>query len=88
MVYPTVYGLVRKHFPQEARAMPSWLKSALKKYGILFFFCIITAIVVVAVYRQSSEANLPFWKAILLGFGFEATVEKLFFPHTASKRKA
>lgn len=89
VVYPTIYGLVRRQFPAEAApGIPSWLRSAFIKYGVLLLFCGITAVVVVAVYRQTSQAHVSFWKALLLGFAWEATIEKLFFPHSASKRSA
>lgn len=89
VVYPTLYGAIRKQFPAEAApGLPSWMRSALKKYGLLFLFCVVTAVIVVAVFRQTSQADVSVFKALLLGFGFEAIIEKLFFPHTASKRTA
>lgn len=69
-------------------ALSSFVKSAfgatttagaidLKKYGALFAFCAITAILVLAVYRQTdADGELTFFAALLGGYAWEATIEK------------
>jgi len=81
VVYPTLYRRIRKQFPAEAGIVPSWAMKALKKYGALFGFSIVAAIIVVAIYRTSNpQVAIGFWPAVVLGFGFEASIEKVLFP--------
>jgi hypothetical protein len=87
VVYPPLRGFILRQFPPQAGPFPSWLKSALKKYGGLFAFCVIAAIILVMVFRGNSNANPGFWAALAMGFGFEASIEKLAFPRTNTSFK-
>lgn len=59
----------------------------LKKYGALFAFSLLTTFLVLGFYRSNHrEARLGFWTAVCMGFGFEASVEKILFPKTTNKR--
>lgn len=81
VVYPTLYRYIRKQFPPQAGIFPSWLKSALMKYGALFAFSVVTAVILVGTYRTANpDTTIAFWAAMALGFGFEASIEKLIFP--------
>lgn len=87
VVYPGLYRFIRSEFPPEAGvAVPSWLTKLLKKYGALFVFSLITALIVLTVYRAANpHAKITFWAALAMGFGWEASVEKVIFPKTATK---
>jgi len=87
VVYPGLYRYIRKEFPPEAGPLvPSWLKKLLLKYGALFAFSLITALIALAFYRNANpDAKITFWGALVIGFGWEASVEKVLFPKTTSK---
>jgi hypothetical protein len=52
----------------------------LKKYGALALFSALTAIIVPAIYRQAEpDKELIFFLALLTGYGWEATIEKIGF---------
>lgn len=88
VIYPQFWRWIRKEFPAEAGVFPSWLKPLLLKYGGLLAFCVITAVVIVAIFRQGSTADIgSWWKAVALGFGYEASIEKVLFPKTAFPKK-
>jgi len=76
VIYPVLKGYVTKEFqPTLAPGLPPWLK----KYGALALFCFVTALIVLGVYRSTSpDSEITFWAALALGFGWEASVEKLF----------
>jgi len=78
VVYPVLLGIVRKQFPTTtAGGMPAWMK----RYGILFVFCLITALIVLAIYKNGNPGvQLDWVKAFLLGFGWESIVEKSLKP--------
>ena len=49
----------------------------MKKYGALLLFSLVTALIVLALYRNSNpNSKLNFWTAVALGIGWEATLEK------------
>lgn len=75
VLYPIVRGKIRKEFPPVAGvAIPPWVK----RYGLLFLFSLLTAFVLLAVYRgANADAELQFWPSVVMGFGWEAIVEKL-----------
>lgn len=74
IVYPVLGGVVTKAFPPTA-GLPPWMK----KYGALLLFSLVTALIVLALYRNSNpNSKLNFWTAVALGIGWEATLEKIF----------
>jgi hypothetical protein len=76
IVYPILKGYITREFaPTAGPRLPPWVK----KYAALAAFCLLTAFVVLGFYRSNNpEADLSFWAAVVLGFGWESTVEKLF----------
>ncbi|MEV6236617.1 hypothetical protein [Lentzea sp. NPDC051838] len=87
VVYPTLYRYVRKQFPAEADGalLPTWMTAALKKYGALFIFSLVTAVVLIGIYRTANpDTTIGFWEAVVLGFGFEASLEKFIFPKSGT----
>ena len=49
-----------------------------KKYAVLAAFSALTALLVLAVYRGTKpDEDITFYAALLAGYGWEATVEKL-----------
>jgi protein-S-isoprenylcysteine O-methyltransferase Ste14 len=75
VVYPVLKGYIKKQFPPVAAlSLPPWVK----KYTALLVFSLITALILLAVYRANNpDTDLGLWKALLLGFGWEASMEKL-----------
>ena len=74
VIYPLIRGYITKEFPATAGALPPWVK----KYAMLFLFSLVTALIVLAVYRSSNPSTvLTFWQALVLGFGWEASIEKI-----------
>ncbi|MFJ5993142.1 hypothetical protein [Lentzea sp. NPDC092896] len=91
VVCPTLYRYVRKQFPPEADGalLPTWMTAALTKYGALFVFSLLTAVVLIGVYRTANpDTVFGFGEAVALGFGFEASLEKFVFPKTDSGSRA
>jgi hypothetical protein len=76
VVYPVLKGYVLSQFPPTAApGLPPWVK----KYGALFLFSLLTAAIIFAVYRnQNPDTKISFLGALALGFGWEATIEKVF----------
>ncbi|MEA2523177.1 MAG: hypothetical protein QOF73_404 [Thermomicrobiales bacterium] len=75
VLYPILRGYIKKEFVALAGpGLPPWVK----KYAALFFFCLITAFIALAVIRSSSDAKIAFWQAVMIGLGWEAVVEKAF----------
>lgn len=74
VAYPILRGYISKQFVVTAEAgWPPWVK----KYGALLAFCLITGLIVLAAYRSQSNAKIGFWQALVMGFGWEAAVEKV-----------
>src|SRR4051812_36414877 len=76
VVYPVLKGYIQKEFvPTAALRLPPWVK----RYAALFLFCLTTALVVLAVYRSTNpDTDISFWTALVMGFGWESSVEKVF----------
>ncbi|MCA0250481.1 MAG: hypothetical protein LCH93_28030 [Proteobacteria bacterium] len=74
VLHPVLLGFIRKQFPPTAGSgFPPWAK----KYGGLFVFCLVTALIVLAVWKNANpDARLEWFTAFLLGYGWEAFVEK------------
>jgi predicted Na+-dependent transporter len=78
VVYPVLLGFVREAFPPSAAGgLPPWVK----KYGGLLLFSLVTAFIVLGVFRtRYPDVTLTFWPAFFLGFGWESSIEKLLAP--------
>lgn len=76
IVYPILKGYITREFaPTAGPRLPPWVR----KYAALAAFCLLTSFVVLGFYRSNNpDADLSFWAAVVLGFGWESTVEKLF----------
>jgi hypothetical protein len=86
VIYPVLYRYILREFPPTAAIVSPWVKQLFKKYGALFAFSLITAFVVLALYRSTHpDTKLGFWTAVCMGFGFEASVEKILFPKSTNK---
>lgn len=47
----------------------------------------LSAFVVLGLYRSNHpDVRLGFWTAVCMGFGFDASVEKLLFPKSTNKK--
>lgn len=87
VVYPVLYRYILQEFPPTAAIISPWVKQVAKKYGALFIFSLITAFVVLGFYRSvHPDTKLGFWTAVCMGFGFEASVEKVVFPKSTNKK--
>lgn len=77
VVLPVLRGYIRREFVATASTVPPWVK----KYSALAAFAIATAIIVLAIYDSTNpEGALRFLPAVLLGFGWEASIEKFMRP--------
>jgi predicted Na+-dependent transporter len=76
VIYPVLKGYIQKEFVTTgAPGVPPWIR----KYGALFLFCLVTALIVLAGFRAvKPDVQISFWVALLMGFGYEASVEKVF----------
>lgn len=76
VVFPVISGFIRKEFPPTAATgLPPWLK----KYGALFLFCLITALICLAIWKSNNpNKSLEWYTALLYGFCYESAIEKLF----------
>jgi hypothetical protein len=76
IIFPVFRAYLKQEFVAVA-GMPPWAK----KYGALAIFSFITALLILAIYEATDpKTNLTFLGALLLGFGWEASVEKLLRP--------
>jgi len=87
VAYPPLFRYVRKEFPPTAGLLSPWVKEILKKYGALFVFSLLTALIVLALYRNANpDAKITFWAGLAMGFGWEASVEKILFPKSSRNK--
>ena len=56
VIYPVLYRYIRKEFPPTAGLIPSWLKDQVKKYAALAVFSMLTAFIVLSLYRTNGSA--------------------------------
>src|SRR5205809_7923680 len=78
VLLPYLAEQVRREFPRVAGVtIPPWVKT----FGILFAFSVVAAGVSLAVWRtQNPTGELAWFTAFLVGFAWEATLEKFFRP--------
>jgi predicted lysophospholipase L1 biosynthesis ABC-type transport system permease subunit len=76
VIYPVLRGYIKKEFPDTAApGLPPWVR----KYAALFAFSLLTAFIILGVYRNSNpDKEITFWAALAMGFGWEASIEKIF----------
>jgi Na+/melibiose symporter-like transporter len=73
VLYPVIVGWFRREF-RFTKGIPPWLV----KYVALLVFCAFTAFVVLVIYRANHpDTELRFYTAVMLGFGWESSVEKI-----------
>lgn len=75
VVQPALAGYMRKEFPPATAGsgIPSWVK----RYLGLFVFCLLTGLLVFAIWKSANpEARLAWFTAFLLGYGYESFIEK------------
>ena len=74
--FPVISGFIRREFPETAGGgLPPWLK----RWGGLFIFCLITALLVLAYWKSKNPgATLEWYTALIYGFGYESAIEKIF----------
>lgn len=85
IVFPVLLGYIRRDFVVTAGRLPPWVP----KYARLAAFSFVTAVLVLAVYdSKSTKTHLTFSAALLLGFGWQSTVEKLVRPPIGVETKA
>ncbi|MEV0449233.1 hypothetical protein [Streptomyces sp. NPDC050600] len=76
VVFPVIRGFIMQEFPPTgAPGLPPWVK----KYGALLIFSLITAVIVLAIYRSAEpEKDIAWYAALILGFSWESVMEKFF----------
>ena len=81
VLYPVLWGHFRQVWPaQAAPGLPDWAR----KYLLLLAFSLVTAFVLLVIFRNANPtAILSFYQAVFLGFGWEASIEKIFNPPKA-----
>lgn len=75
VLWPILRGFITKEFkPLAAPGLPPWLK----KYGALLIFSMATGLIALAIWDSANpDAEAPrFLVAFLIGFGWEAAIEK------------
>jgi hypothetical protein len=77
VLYPILRGYITKKFPPTTAA--PGIPEPIKKYGALGLFSLIVGLIVLAVWRETNPDTPPpeFLTAVLLGFAWQSTVEKL-----------
>lgn len=84
VLYPVIVGAWKRQFGI-TKGVPPWLI----KYAVLLVFCAFTAFIVLVVYRASHpDTELHFYTAVMLGFGWESSVEKISDPIWGGKGAA
>jgi branched-subunit amino acid transport protein len=76
VLYPVIRGYIKKEFPVGVAGvkLPPWVK----RYLALFAFALLTSFIILVVYKSSDRELPDFWKSTVLGFGWEAIIEKVF----------
>jgi MFS family permease len=75
VLYPVLRGYITRAFPPTAAP---GIPEPVKKYALLGVFSLVVGIIVLAVWSQANPNTTPtFLASVLLGFGWEATFEKL-----------
>jgi hypothetical protein len=74
VLHPVLLGFVRNQFPPTASG---GFRHGSRSTAGLFLFCLVTALIVLALWKNANpEASLAWYAAFLLGYGWESFVEK------------
>src|SRR4051812_44061623 len=76
VVYPILWAYVTHNFPHGETGVLPWVK----KYVILFVFCVVTAALLIAYNRSHGGTPLTISSGFIFGFTYEATIEKMWSP--------
>jgi hypothetical protein len=80
VIFPVLVRLIRAEFPPTFRgSLAPWLR----RYVLLCLFSLVTALVVLAIYKAGGGKDLLWYTAFLLGFSWESTIEKFQRPEKA-----
>ena len=79
VILPVLAAYIKKQFPTLETGLPPWLK----RYLALLIFSMIVALVSLAIWKgQNPTAQLSWFTAFLIGFGWESAIEKFLGPRT------
>src|SRR4029077_13249700 len=78
VIFPILSAYIKREFPPTAGpGFPPWLT----RYLLLGVFCLVTAVIALAIYRNANPGTQLVWfNAFLIGFGWEPAVEKCLRP--------
>jgi len=78
VLLPILAAYVRREFPPTGTTgVPPWLK----RYGVLLVFSLVVGLVSLAIWKSQNPQVVPHWfTSLLIGFGWESALEKLFHP--------
>jgi len=75
VIFPILKAAVKPPAAKMA-GLPPWVK----KYGLIFLFSAVTAVILLAIYLAANPnalANLAWYTAFLFGFSWESAIEKI-----------
>jgi hypothetical protein len=83
IVYPLLWGYFRKAWPQRAApGLPEWVT----KYGVLLVLGLVGGFIIFISQKASHpNTSLEWYQGALLGFGGEASIEKILNPPAKPK---
>lgn len=74
VIWPMLKAKLRKFMQVGGVGLPAWLKP----YLVLLAFAVVTGLIIFAQWRtQHPTGTLEWYAAFLLGFAWEATIEKI-----------
>lgn len=73
VVLPVLGAFIRQAFKPTASVIPY----SVKKWGALFLFSSITGILLLAFYRSSHPDSIPWFAALIAGYTWDSTVQKI-----------
>jgi hypothetical protein len=80
VVFPILRAVITPKPPGvKVAGIPPWLK----KYGLIFIFSLVTAVIVFAIYLSTNKdalATAQWFTLFLVGFAWESTIEKFTRP--------
>lgn len=85
VLLPILVAAVRKTFPKSLvdGGVPPWVKA----YALLFVFSVVAATISLAAWYSAQpgpDPEIKWYTAFLIGFGWEAAIEKLINPPAGS----
>jgi hypothetical protein len=73
VLLPVLGAFIRQAFRPTAGVIPY----SVKKWGALFLFSTLTGILILAFYRSSHPDPIPWYTALLIGYTWDSTVQKI-----------